>query len=86
MGMSSEPMRSDRASLYSTFGSKDELIRAYLENRMEISKARLRAAAEAHADPRERLLSVFGVQAAVFARRLSLPVPARLSPSRRWRR
>ena len=31
-----------RASLYSTFGSKDELIRAYLENRMEISKARLR--------------------------------------------
>ena len=57
-----------RASLYSTFGSKDELIRAYLENRMEISKARLRAAAEAQADPRERLLSVFGVQAAVFAR------------------
>ena len=57
-----------RASLYSTFGSKDELIRAYLEQRMEISKGRLRAAVEAHTDPRERLLSVFGVQAAVFAR------------------
>ena len=57
-----------RASLYSTFGSKDELIRAYLERRMEISRARLRAAVEEHADPRERLLSVFGVQAAVFAR------------------
>jgi len=57
-----------RASLYSTFGSKDELIRAYLEHRMEISKARLRAAAEAHDDPREALLSVFGVQAATFAR------------------
>jgi AcrR family transcriptional regulator len=57
-----------RASLYSTFGSKDELIRAYLENRLEISKARLRAAAEAQADPRERLLSVFGAQAAVFTR------------------
>ena len=57
--------RSDRgASLYSTFGSKDELIRAYLEQRMEITKARLRAAAEAHDDPREALLSVFGVQAA----------------------
>ena len=28
-----------RASLYSTFGSKDELIRGYLEHRMEISKA-----------------------------------------------
>jgi AcrR family transcriptional regulator len=57
-----------RASLYSTFGSKDELIRAYLEQRMEITKARLRAAAEAHDDPREALLSVFRVQAANFAR------------------
>jgi len=57
-----------RASLYSTFGSKDELIRAYLEHRMEISQARLRAAVEAHPDPRERLLSVFGAQAALFAR------------------
>lgn len=57
-----------RASLYSTFGSKDELIRGYLEHRMEISKEKLRAAAEAHADPREALLSVFGVQAATFAR------------------
>ena len=57
-----------RASLYSTFGSKDELIRAYLEQRMELSKARLLAAVEAHEDPRERLLSVFGVQAATFAR------------------
>jgi AcrR family transcriptional regulator len=57
-----------RASLYSTFGSKDELIRAYLEHRMEISQARLQAAVDAHDDPRERLLSLFGVQAAVFAR------------------
>ena len=57
-----------RASLYSAFGSKDELIRVYLERRMEVSKTRLQAAAEAHDDPRERLLSVFGVQAAVFAR------------------
>jgi AcrR family transcriptional regulator len=57
-----------RASLYSTFGSKDELIRGYLERRAEILKERLRAAAEAHADPREALLSVFSVQAATFAR------------------
>jgi AcrR family transcriptional regulator len=57
-----------RASLYSTFGSKDELIRAYLQHRMSISKARLRAAVEAHDDPRERLLSVFDAQAAIFAR------------------
>jgi AcrR family transcriptional regulator len=57
-----------RASLYSTFGSKDELIRGYLEHRMEVSKERLRVAAEAHADPREAILSAFGVQAATFAR------------------
>lgn len=57
-----------RASLYSTFGSKDGLIRGYLERRMESLKERLRAAAEAQADPREALLSVFGVQAATFAR------------------
>ena len=31
-------------------------------------RSRLRAAAEAHDDPREALLSVFGVQAATFAR------------------
>ncbi len=56
-----------RASLYGSFGSKDELIRAYLERRMEASQARLRAAAAGHGDPRERLLSVFDAQAATFA-------------------
>src|SRR5690349_22685785 len=53
-----------RASLYSTFGSKDQLIRASLERRMDLQQERLRAAAEVHADPREWLLSVFAVQAA----------------------
>jgi AcrR family transcriptional regulator len=57
-----------RASLYSAFGSKDELIRAYLRHRMEISTARLRAAVEAHDDPRERLLSVFDAQTALYSR------------------
>jgi len=56
-----------RASLYGTFGSKDELIRAYLDRRMDAMQARLRAAAEAHDDPRERLLSVFDAQAVTFA-------------------
>jgi AcrR family transcriptional regulator len=56
-----------RASLYGTFGSKDELIRAYLERRMTVMQARLRAAAEASDDPRERLLSVFDAQAVTFA-------------------
>jgi AcrR family transcriptional regulator len=57
-----------RASLYGTFGSKDELIRAYLDRRMDAMQARLRAAAEAHDDPRQRLLSVFDAQAETFAR------------------
>lgn len=57
-----------RASLYGTFGSKDELIRAYLERRMDAMQARLRGAAEAHDDPRQRLLSVFDAQAETFAR------------------
>jgi AcrR family transcriptional regulator len=56
-----------RASLYGTFGSKDELIRAYLERRMTLMQARLRTAAEARDDPRERLLSVFDAQAVTFA-------------------
>ena len=79
-----------RASLYSTFGSKDELVRAYLERRMEISTARLRAAIEAHTDPRERLLSVFDVQATVFGAarlsRLRLQPGHRRSPAGQRRR
>ena len=55
-----------RASLYSNFGSKDELVRAYLERRMAASTARLTTAIEAHTDPRERLLSVFDAQDTLF--------------------
>jgi AcrR family transcriptional regulator len=36
-----------KASLYSTFGSKEELVRAYLEARHERTLGRLRAAARA---------------------------------------
>jgi AcrR family transcriptional regulator len=51
-----------RASLYSTFGSKDELIRAYLEGRHEARKERItNALATRYATPRERLLGVFDV-------------------------
>jgi AcrR family transcriptional regulator len=52
-----------KASLYSCFGSKDELIRAYLEGRHEIRRSRLLAGLERHEDPRERLLGVFDVLA-----------------------
>src|SRR4030081_2460352 len=40
-----------KASLYSTFGSQEELVRAYLESRHAGTMARLTRAAEEHADP-----------------------------------
>lgn len=48
-----------KASLYDAFGSKDELIRAYLQRRHEARKERLAARLEVRATPRERLLGVF---------------------------
>jgi AcrR family transcriptional regulator len=56
-----------KASLYATFGSKDELIRAYLERRHEALRLLIEQAF-AHCDtPRERLLAVFDVVAGVFS-------------------
>jgi AcrR family transcriptional regulator len=48
-----------KASLYGTFGSKDELVRAYLRRRDEDRRARLQRAIERHTDPTDRLLAVF---------------------------
>src|ERR1700749_3523964 len=56
-----------KASLYNTFGSKENLVRAYLEARHEATLARLRRAIDDHTDPRQRLLAVFDVQAELFA-------------------
>ncbi len=50
-----------KASLYSTFGSKDELVRAYLEGRHELRRTRLLAGLDRFDDPRDRLLGVFEV-------------------------
>jgi AcrR family transcriptional regulator len=57
-----------KASLYSTFGSKEGLVRAYLESRREVQIGRLRRAAAEVDDPVERLLAVFDAQAALFGR------------------
>ena len=56
-----------KASLYSTFGSKDGLVRAYLETRHVARRGRLLAEIERHDDPRTRLLAIFDVLADTVA-------------------
>jgi AcrR family transcriptional regulator len=56
-----------KASLYNTFGSKEELVKAYLENRHAGTTARLHAAIEQESEPRARLLAVFDAQAEFFS-------------------
>lgn len=48
-----------KASLYSSFGSKEELVRAYLAGRAESRQRRLSERFAQLADPRARILSVF---------------------------
>ena len=56
-----------KASLYNTFGSKDELVRAYLETRHASVTQRITQAVERYDTPRERLLAVFEGQGELFA-------------------
>ena len=48
-----------KASLYSNFGSKDELVRAYLQGKHSARQQRVLDRIARHRSPRERLLSVF---------------------------
>ena len=48
-----------KASLYSAFGSKDGLIRAYLMRRHELRQARIQRHLDRHTEPRARMLAVF---------------------------
>jgi AcrR family transcriptional regulator len=57
-----------KASLYNTFGSKDELVRAYLEQKHAGTAERITRYLERYTDPRERLLGVFEAQGEIFAR------------------
>src|ERR1700744_2067253 len=57
-----------KASLYSTFGSKEELVRAYLEQRHSTILKWRKAAVESVDDPVEKILAVFASQARDFRR------------------
>jgi AcrR family transcriptional regulator len=48
-----------KASLYSTFGSKDELVRAYLNRKYEQRRTRITEWLTRYSTPRGRLLGVF---------------------------
>jgi AcrR family transcriptional regulator len=56
-----------KASLYSTFGSKDELVGAYLESRHAVTTERITRALGRYRTPRDRLLGVFDAQGELFA-------------------
>jgi AcrR family transcriptional regulator len=56
-----------KASLYNTYGSKDELVRAYLDQRHERMRNRIAAALEGVTEPREQILAIFAAQEQVFA-------------------
>jgi AcrR family transcriptional regulator len=52
-----------KASLYNLFGSKEELVAAYLASRHERAASRITEAIERVRDPREKILAVFDDQA-----------------------
>jgi AcrR family transcriptional regulator len=55
-----------KASLYDCFGSKEELIRAYLLARHDARQARLSMGLERYSTPREKLLGVFELMGELF--------------------
>jgi AcrR family transcriptional regulator len=56
-----------KASLYSTFGSKEELVRAYLEERGSTRRGRIERRLERFEDPRDRVLAVFDLLGEIAA-------------------
>src|SRR5215831_17004243 len=57
-----------KASLYSNFKSKDDLVRAYLEARYEARRIAIETNLARHRTPRARLLSVFDTMAELIAK------------------
>lgn len=56
-----------KASLYNVFGSKDELVKAYLARRRAITNERITSGLPRYESAREKLLGVFEIQATVFS-------------------
>jgi AcrR family transcriptional regulator len=56
-----------KATLYSTFGSKDELIRAYLEARRETRQKRIMQRIAGQQTPRARILAIYDLMGELFA-------------------
>lgn len=56
-----------KASLYDCFGSKDELIRAYLAQRHQARQRRMTEKLERYPTPKEKLLGIFDVMDELFA-------------------
>src|SRR6204780_3921577 len=52
-----------KASLYNLFGSKEELVAAYLASRHDFTTGRIANAIEGVDDPNEKILAVFDAQA-----------------------
>ncbi len=57
-----------KASLYSAFGSKEELVRAYLEARFQGRKERIEKKLATLESPRQKMLAVFDVLAEYVAK------------------
>jgi AcrR family transcriptional regulator len=57
-----------KASLYDCFGSKEELIRSYLQERHEARQLRLRERLARYAAPKEKILAVFDAMAEAAAK------------------
>jgi AcrR family transcriptional regulator len=55
-----------KASLYNLFGSKEELVEAYLDARRDATREQIERALTRFRTPRERLLGVFDAQGQVF--------------------
>ncbi|MCW2539367.1 MAG: TetR family transcriptional regulator [Frankiales bacterium] len=55
-----------KASLYNTFGSKEQLVYAYLQSRHESTKNRITRALQNFDNPRDKLLGIFESQHKLF--------------------